>query len=72
MSDLKPCPFCANTDIRFYDRNWGRGIGIKGAYAGILVCTNCQCRTGIGEKQEVIDAWNNRPSVPRETGESDE
>lgn len=58
MTELKPCPFCGNEDIRV-ER-------IYNYYE--VICSDCLSRTEeYPTKEEAIEVWNNRPS-PWHTG----
>ena len=56
MSILKSCPFCGSIRVFFYDRS----IDTDHDTQGEIICLDCQCRTGVGEKTEVNQAWNTR------------
>ena len=60
MAELKPCPFCGSTNIRF-DGYWC--VEFKGFYAR---CLNCDASsTPKGTKRAARKAWNTR--IPTET-----
>ena len=81
MSELKPCPFCGNTDIRFSVKT--TTIKFKRAYHFAMYCPKCNCygarvlwkhdgkmgRCDIEKnedfKQKAIKAWNRRADNER-------
>ena len=60
MNDLKPCPFCGNTQIVVKNpyQLWGDPY--------IAYCTDCFCGAYVGPfatKQEAINTWNRRVAL---------
>ena len=55
MGELKPCPFCGSTNLR-YDRYWC--VNFNGFY---VRCLNCESQgTPKGTKRSARKAWNTR------------
>ena len=50
MAELKSCPFCGSTHIVVEE--------YEGVYC--VACVECNSRTGLGNKKEVIKLWNTR------------
>ena len=50
MDELKLCPFC-DGEANIYERE-NKEVDV--------ICVICQCRSGIGEREETIKAWNTR------------
>ena len=62
MSDeLKPCPFCGSTDIRFHLHR-GAGTGIHGVWS--TCCYDCGAIFPNRYKRELlVECWNRRPAA---------
>ena len=76
MSELKPCPFCGNTDIRFSVKT--TTTQFKRAYHFAMYCPKCHCygarvllkhdgkmgrydiERNDGFKRHAIEVWNRR------------
>ena len=60
MSELKPCPFCGEKDVRIVEHTKIGEIYVpKGYYV------NCLCGArfySFSDKQKAIEAWNRRVS----------
>ena len=55
---MKPCPFCANTDLFEFEYPFKRKPGLKGCY---IMCKRCGACSGNYETvQEARNAWNKR------------
>lgn len=52
MSEIKPCPFCGNSE----------DLVIRGRVLSYIYCWNCGAESGLADsKDEAIEAWNQRP-----------
>lgn len=56
MAELKPCPFCGEKPIGFFDSS---------RLVALVKCTNWSCSVQpmtkcYTDKQQAIDAWNRR------------
>lgn len=60
MSDeLKPCPFCGGTKIRFY-----KGSAPGHSSGMMFKCETCGARSGYYLKKEnLIEKWNDRAKL---------
>lgn len=55
VKNLKPCPFCGDTDIVIIEELTG------GLYKRFFTeCEKCGARSGNGDRQEVVERWNRR------------
>lgn len=61
-TELKPCPFCAGTDVEFFRCD----PGCCGAEPRSAVCLNCGCELPMpaahGSDQDMANHWNARPT----------
>jgi len=49
--ELKPCPFCGSSNVRFYER--------RGAYQA--ACMDCEARAQYAySRKEAVSNWNRR------------
>lgn len=49
--ELKPCPFCGETNLFVEEEDWG----------WVVYCGSCPAfMDGLNSKEEVIDKWNTR------------
>ncbi len=66
MTDLKPCPFCGNENVRVY-------VGLMEFHDGEVACDDCGGSCGnYPTRDDAIAAWNrraNEPAVARKGGE---
>ena len=59
MSDLKPCPFCGNEDLRI-----DHMVGTIIHPAHEVVCDHCGARSGFTDK-DCVEDWNTRATVDK-------
>ena len=62
MKELKPCPFCGKSNIRFTPRN------VNDNELGYHYCSDCWARTGseVQTYEQSIKSWNTRASTEGE------
>lgn len=62
MTELKPCPFCGESDQETLMIEHLRGTERRPAYR--VVCDNCGASTGYSDRGDHIEIWNKRVGVP--------
>ena len=67
MSELKPCPFCGNKEIKLrhvYEYPYGNKLTLSSGY--VISCNRCNLDMNIADKGTAIKAWNTREETDDE------